>query len=104
MKVNNSILLGIATLSFGGAITFVSTTAQASSWHSSAIPYRLRGHWYAKANSRQGVKIYRHYIHYSGEKSVHTLSGDMLVVIFITFIIRAIRVIPLHFITSVRTR
>lgn len=38
MKVNNSILLGIATLSFGGAITFVSTTAQASSWHSSAIP------------------------------------------------------------------
>ncbi|KRL20516.1 hypothetical protein [Lentilactobacillus kisonensis] len=71
MKVNNSILLGIATLSFGGAITFVSTTAQASSWHSSAIPYRLRGHWYAKANSRQGVKIYRHYIHYSGEKSVH---------------------------------
>lgn len=71
MKFRKSILLGVAALSFGGAITFAPATVEASSWHSSAIPYRLRGHWYAKANPHQGVNIYRHYIHYSGEKSLH---------------------------------
>ncbi|GEP25337.1 hypothetical protein [Lentilactobacillus diolivorans] len=79
MKIRNSIMLGVTALSLGGimSITFP-TTIDASSWHTSAIPYRLRGHWYATANPNYGVKIYRHYIHFSGEKSVHVTKWKYL--------------------------
>lgn len=73
MKLKPSVLITALSLSMGiTALPAVNqSSAHASSWHTSAsIPVPLRGHWYAKANPRQGVNIYRHYIHFSGEKSV----------------------------------
>lgn len=50
--------------------TFVPETANAASWHSSSVPSKLRGNWHATANHSQGVHIYKHSIHYKGEKAV----------------------------------
>jgi hypothetical protein len=72
MKFRQSVLLGITALSFGEAVVRASPIAQASSWHTSAaIPAHLRGHWYAKYDHSQGVKIYRHNIRYTGESAAH---------------------------------
>ncbi|WP_373879992.1 hypothetical protein [Levilactobacillus brevis] len=48
----------------------IPVVADAATWHSSNIPSHLRGYWYARDNHSQGVHIYKHSIHYKGEKAV----------------------------------
>lgn len=67
MKIKGYVLTGIAVFSLG--VTIQTTSAQAATWHSLSIPTVLQGHWYSKYDHSQGVYIYRHYIHYTGEKS-----------------------------------
>ena len=70
MKFKKSLLavfIAFTLIMIGGFTS--QKTADASSWHYGAIPSALRGHWSAKSNSSQGITIYRHYIHYSGERS-----------------------------------
>lgn len=60
----------VLSVSLSTALVKISSPAQAATWHSSTIPAKLRGHWHAKQNHRQGVHIYKHSIHYTGEKTV----------------------------------
>ncbi|MCT3392877.1 hypothetical protein [Lentilactobacillus hilgardii] len=73
MNIKKTAIVLLASTSLGISIgsTINQNTAQAFSWHSSAIPTKLQGYWYATANHHQGVGIYRHYIRYSGEKAAH---------------------------------
>lgn len=67
-KIGIMAITALAGLTF--AATNVQNPAKASAWHSSAIPAKLRGHWYAKANPHQGVIISRHAFKFSGESTV----------------------------------
>lgn len=67
--MNQFITGTIALTSLSLALFSMPTSVQASAWHTSAIPSKLRGHWYASDNHHQGVHIHKHTIHYSGEKS-----------------------------------
>lgn len=64
------ILLLLLAVTPIGIITALPAPAQAATWHSTAIPHKLRGHWVARDNHGQGVHIYKHKIHYTGEKAV----------------------------------
>lgn len=63
-------ITGTLLIGFSLSIISIPITANAVSWHSSSIPSKLRGYWYAAENSNQGVHIYKHSIHYKGEKTV----------------------------------
>ncbi|MFC6289118.1 hypothetical protein [Levilactobacillus angrenensis] len=67
--MNRFVTGSIALTSLSLALLCTPTSAQASSWHTSAIPAKLRGRWYARNNHSQGVRIHKHTIRYSGEKS-----------------------------------
>ena len=70
MDLKHLVIISV-TLLAGISLTLVKPiSTQASTWHSSAIPTKLRGHWHATDNHSQGVHIYNHSIHYSGEKTV----------------------------------
>ena len=71
MKFKHYILAGVTALSFG---MFVGTSqASASTWHSSAIPAKLRGTWHATGNYSYKFKITKHSFKYSGEGTVKRL-------------------------------
>ncbi|GAK47761.1 hypothetical protein LOSG293_110770 [Secundilactobacillus oryzae JCM 18671] len=69
MKFNKIMYAGLVTLSFGTVLFTGYTKANAASWHSSAIPAKLRAHWRAKQNYGYSFKITKHAFKYSGEST-----------------------------------
>lgn len=67
MKLRNYVLLGAAGLALGVSAPFTQSNASAATWHSSAVPAKLRGTWHAKQNYGYKFKITAHTLKYSGE-------------------------------------
>lgn len=71
MKFNHYILSGLTALSFGMVVSAV--PANASTWHSTSVPSKLRGTWHATDNYNYKFKITKHSFKYSGEGTVKHL-------------------------------
>lgn len=67
LKLRKYVMLGTVAFTIGAILPFSEINANASTWHSSAIPSKLRGTWHAKQNYGYTLKITAHTLKYSGE-------------------------------------
>ncbi|GAX01921.1 hypothetical protein [Secundilactobacillus silagei] len=63
MHLKKLVIIGITALSFGTGLVIAQPKATAATWHTSAIPTKLRGTWHGKYTG-QKLYIYQHTIYY----------------------------------------